>query len=298
MSAHHHHHHGTVHLDEDEWKASIAHSELEGEVFAAFLRDTMAWVTELRGPDAAPVRRVIDIGCGPGVGTCDLARRFPDARVVAVDSSPAMLERVAQRATEQGLDDRISTHRAELPGGLDPLEPADVIWASMSLHHVGDEAAALRILRELVAPDGLIAIAEMGDPTRVLPDDLDLGQPGLADRLARAGEEWFAAMRAGLPDSVPSADLPEMLTAAGWEVLGERFAREHLDPPLSDDARRFALGILQRTRDKLAEQIDVDDLATLDILIDADDPRGILQRADACVSSSRQIVIARPTPAG
>lgn len=33
---------------------------------------------------------------------------------------------------------------AELPGGLDGLAPVDVIWASMSLHHVGDERCVVR----------------------------------------------------------------------------------------------------------------------------------------------------------
>lgn len=289
------HHHGPVHLDEHDWEASIAHTELQGEVFLAFVTDTMAWVTELRDPGAPPVRRVIDIGCGPGVGTCELARCFPDAQVLAVDSSPAMLERTAQRAVEQGLETRVSTHLADLPGGLDGLAPADVIWASISLHHVGDEVAALRVLRDLINPYGLIAIAELGEPTRVLPDDLDFGRPGLADRLDRAGEQWFAAMRAGLPDAAPSAELPSMLTTAGWEVVGERLARERFNAPLSEKARRVALGILRRARDHLADQLDEDDLATLAVLVDPDDPRGVMHRPDAFVATSSQIVIARPT---
>ena len=66
------------------------------------------------------------------------------------------------------------------------LEPADVIWASMSLHHIGDEAAALRLLGELLAPQGLLAIAEIAERAehlRMLPEDLDVGRPGLMDRI-------------------------------------------------------------------------------------------------------------------
>jgi len=294
----HAHQHGPVHLDEEHWAAAVAHAELEGEVFLPYLTETMAWVTELRGPDAPPVRRVFDIGCGPGVGTRELARRFPDARVIAVDSSPAMLERTNERAVEQGLGDRISTHRAELPDGLDGLERADVIWASLSLHHVGDEVAALRVLRCLVDADGLIAIAELAEPTRVLPDDLGFGRPGLADRIDDAGRQWFAAMREGLPDSAPSAELPSMLAAAGWEVTGQRLVRERLDPPLPDVARRLATGILSRSREHRAEQLDDEDLEALAVLIDPDDPRGIMRRSDAFVASSRQIVVARPAGTG
>ena len=286
------HHHGHAHLDEADWRALAAQTELEGEVLLAFVTDTAAWVTERRGPTAAPVRRVIDIGSGPGVGTCELARRFPDAHVIAVDSSPAMLDRATHRAAAHGLDARISTHLGELPGGLDGLGSADVIWASMSLHHIGDEVTLLRILRGLLSPNGLIAIAELAEPMRVLPHDLNLGRPGLSDRLDSAGAAWFAQMRAGLTDSVPSTDLPSMLTSAGLEVVGSRLIRERVDAPLGDDARRLVLGHLGRIRQQLGDHLDDDDLHTLDVLSDADDPRSVMHRSDVFVAASRQIVIA------
>jgi SAM-dependent methyltransferase len=297
MAAHEHpraHHHGHVHLDEADWRTLAPHTELEGEVLLAFVTGAAAWVAELRGPHAPPVRRVIDVGCGPGVGTCELAKRFSDAQVLAVDSSPAMLERTTQRAAAHGLDARISTHLAELPGGLDGIAPADLIWASMSLHHIGDEVAALRVLRDLLDPLGLIAIAEHAEPMRVLPDDIDVGRPGLFDRLDNAGAKWFAEMREGLPDSIPSTDLPSMLTSAGFTVVGSRLARERLDAPLSDDARRFVLGHLQRIRGRRYERFDEEDLRALDVLIDADDPRSVRHRLDTFIAASRHIVIARP----
>lgn len=290
----HRHHHGHVDLDEADWEALAAHTELEGELLLAFVTDSAHWIAELRGPDAPPVRRVLDIGSGPGVGTCELARLFPDAHVVAVDGSTAMLDRTTQRAAAHGLDRRITTHLAELPDGLDGLDSADVIWASMSLHHIGDETNALRVLGDLLGRSGLLAVAEVAEPMRVLPDDLDVGLPGLADRLDRAESNWFAAMRAGLSGSVPSADLASMLRAAGFDVVGSRLARERLDPPLSEAARQVVLERVRRARQQLDELLDDDDLHTLDALSDANDPRGVMQRADVFVASSRQIVVAQP----
>lgn len=290
------HRHGHVHLDEADWEHLAADAERDGELFLSFLIDTMGWVTRLRGGDAPPVRRVLDIGSGPGVGTVALARAFPHAHVIAVDSSPAMLDRARQRATQADVDDRISFCLAELPGGVDGLQPAEVIWASMSLHHVGDEVAALRVLHDLLAPTGLIAIAELAEPTQVLPDDLDVGRPGLADRLERAMGDWFASMRDGLADTAPSADLETMLTSAGLQSVGSRFIRERLDAPLSPEARRVALGHVRRTRHQLDDRLDQDDLDTLAVLSDLDDPRGVIQRPDARLVSSRQIHIARRMP--
>jgi SAM-dependent methyltransferase len=289
----HSHDHGHVHLDEADWAAMASHAELEGELLLGFVTDSARWIAELRDPGAPPVRRVLDIGSGPGVGTCELARRFPFAHVVAVDSSPAMLDRTAQRAAALGLDQRISTHLADLPGGLDGQDPADVIWASLSLHHVGDEANALRVLGGLLEPSGLLVVAEFAEPMRVLPDDLDVGRPGLAARLDHAEAEWFAAMRAGLPGSVPSTDLESTLTAAGLAVVGSRLARQRFDPPLSDAARQVVVERIGGARKKLAELLDDDDRRALDVLSDPDDPRGVMQRGDVFVASSRQIVVAR-----
>jgi SAM-dependent methyltransferase len=299
MAPHDHpgaHHHGHVQLDEAAWENLATQTELEGELLLGFVTDAARWVTELRGPDAPAVRQVLDIGSGPGVGTCELARCFPDAHVVAVDSSPAMLERARRRIAAHGLDARIGTHLAELPHGLDELEAADVIWASMSLHHVGDEVAALRVLHGLLEPPGLLAVAERAEPMRVLPDDFGIGRPGLAARLDEAGARWFAAMRDGLTDAVPSADLSSMLTAAGFEVAASRLARLHVDPPLPEDARRAVLGHLRRTREQLADSLDDDDRRTLDVLVDADDRNGVMHRADVFVAASRRIAIARPAP--
>lgn len=287
------HHHGPVHLDEGHWEEHLAQTEREGELLAGFVIGAAERVRDLRGPGAPSVRRVLDVGSGPGVGTCELARLFPEAQVIALDGSPATLARVTERATEQGLGERISTHHAELPGGLDGLEPVDVIWASMALHHVGDEVGLLRALHDLLAPAGIIAIAEMAEPMRVLPDELDVGRPGLAERIATAGRTWFAAMREGLDGAVPSTDVPTMLASAGFDVVDSRTAHLRFEAPLPDAARQVVLGHLRRTRTHLDELLDEDDLAAIDILTDEEDPRGVARRPDVFVAAWREIMVAR-----
>jgi len=287
------HHHGPVHLDEADWAELAAQAELEGELLIGFLTGTMDRVNELRGPAAPPVRRVLDIGSGPGVGTCELARQFPEAQVLAVDGSPAMLSRARERADKRGLGARVDTRLAELPGGLDGLDPVDVIWASMSLHHIGDEVAALRVLHDLLDPAGVIAVAELAEPMRVLPDAVDVGPPGLAERLDRAGATWFAAMREGLTGAAASTDLASMLTSAGFDVVDSRIARQRFDAPVSNLARQVVVGHLRRARGQLEELLDGQDLHAIDVLTDEDDPRGVARRSDVFVAASRQIVVAR-----
>ena len=270
----------------------LAHIELENEVFSCVLTGTLDRIRELRA-DAPAIRRIVDIGPGPGVGSCILAETFPTANVTAVDSSPAMLSRVGERTTARGIADRVTTLQAELPGGLDGLVDIDLVWASMVLHHIGNEAAALQAIHDVMAPGGIIAIAEFGDPTRVLPDDIGLGRPGLADRIEAVGERRIAAMREQLADSTVSATYPTMLAAAGFEVLDDRVVAARLDGPPTEQVRRLALGHVLRSREQFGDGLDADDLSTLDSLSDPDDPRGVMHRADVVATSSRHVFIAQ-----
>ena len=87
-------------------------------------------------------------------------RHVPKARVVAVDGAGPLLEAALARAARLGIADRFSTLEAELGDGLGDLEyPADLLWASRSLHHVGDQRAALAGFAERLAPGGTLAPA-------------------------------------------------------------------------------------------------------------------------------------------
>ena len=82
---------------------------------------------------------------------------YPEARVTAVDSSPAMLDRAMERAARLGVQERVDVRLAELPDGVEGLGGADLIWASMSLHHIGDGLVSQsQTFREMRASNSLI----------------------------------------------------------------------------------------------------------------------------------------------
>ena len=154
MSEHRHPDHSTHHdLD---WGSPTtgARTELEGEVLAGLVERALAVLGDLCAAGSLKVSRILDLGCGPGVFTCLLAQRFGSATILAVDGSAEMLDRAAARARRLALEQRVQTRLVELPAGLDSLGQADVVWASMVLHHVGDEVAA-----PLWRPDALAAPA-------------------------------------------------------------------------------------------------------------------------------------------
>src|SRR5262249_25535240 len=70
-----------------------------------------------------PGERGLDIGCGPGFLSCELAREVgPSGRIVGIDASPEMLEAARARAAREGLADRLEVAsgdaaRLDFPAG-------------------------------------------------------------------------------------------------------------------------------------------------------------------------------------
>ncbi|MGW2397969.1 methyltransferase domain-containing protein [Kitasatospora sp. NPDC001664] len=111
-------------------------------------------------PELRPGQRLLDIGCGPGTITADLARLVgPEGRVVAVDREPQVLAEAAAHAAEQGLGNIVfetaDAHRLPYADG-----EFDVVHAHQVLQHVADPVAVLRELRRVTAPGGVVAVRD------------------------------------------------------------------------------------------------------------------------------------------
>ncbi|MFF1794562.1 class I SAM-dependent methyltransferase [Kitasatospora sp. NPDC058263] len=271
--SHDHGHHGSG--SEPDWAALVTYLEREGELNTPAFVGAAGWLGKLM--DGIPVGRVLDIGSGPGVVATVLADAFPAAEVVAVDQSAALLERAVARSSG-----RVTARQAELPAEFGGLGTADLIWSSQTIHHLGDQQAALTELAGSLRPGGLLAVAERGLPLRFLPRDLGLGRPGLQARLDATHEDVFAAMRAQLPGSVAEVeDWPGMLSRAGLTPAGSRTFLAEWPAPLAAPGREHLYAHVERRRAQVDAGLDAEDLATLDALLDREAPTGILNRPDA-----------------
>jgi SAM-dependent methyltransferase len=108
--------------------------------------------------------RILDAGCGTGVGTEYLVHLNPQAQVVGIDLSTGALEVAQERCRRSGAN-RVEFHHlslfdvAQLPGEFDFINCVGV------LHHTPDPIRGIQALASKLAPGGLMHIfvyAELG----------------------------------------------------------------------------------------------------------------------------------------
>lgn len=104
-------------------------------------------------------QRLLDVGCGPGTITVDLASAVAPGEVVALDREAAVLDEVEQLARERGIDNLTTTtgdvYALDFVGG-----DFDVVHAHQLLQHLSDPVAALREMRRVTRPGGLVAVRD------------------------------------------------------------------------------------------------------------------------------------------
>src|SRR4051794_629071 len=94
---------------------------------------------------------VVDLGAGAGNVTRLLAARWPEARVVGIDSSAEMLAKAA--AESPGIEWR----QADL-GSWRPDRPPTVIYSNAALHWLDDHDRLFPALLAALAPGGILAV--------------------------------------------------------------------------------------------------------------------------------------------
>jgi ubiquinone/menaquinone biosynthesis C-methylase UbiE len=143
-------------------------------------------------PVLVPGARVLDVGCGPGTITADIAERVAPGEVVAVDLSEAVLAEAAELARSRRVDnvrvEQQDVYRLPYDDGV-----FDVVHAHQTLQHLRDPVGALREMRRVCRPGGAVA-ARDGD---------------------YAGFTWY----------------PELPELADWMALYQRCARANGGEP-------------------------------------------------------------------
>jgi ubiquinone/menaquinone biosynthesis C-methylase UbiE len=107
-------------------------------------------------PHLGPGMSLLDIGCGPGTITVDLAARVAPGQVSAVDVSDEVLNAARAEARARNLSN-VSFTTSEVHALGFPDGSFDVVHAHQVLQHVADPVLALREMRRVCVPGGIVA---------------------------------------------------------------------------------------------------------------------------------------------
>ena len=195
----------------------------------------------------------LDVGCGGGDATLELARRVaPRGRVVGIDIDEKKLEMAREEAIQEGVSN-VEFLRADIRKAL-MLPAFDVVYARFLLTHLSDPASAIGVFCEHLRPGGRLGV-----------EDIDFsGYFTYPESKAfRRYHELYCATvvrRGGDPNIGPR--LPGLLKQGGFEDVGVGIAQPigmegevKLMNPLTME--NIAATVLA---DGLASQEEIDDL--------------------------------------
>jgi ubiquinone/menaquinone biosynthesis C-methylase UbiE len=103
--------------------------------------------------------RILDIGCGPGGPTMELAR-LTQGEVIGIDIHQPYLDQLTKKIRDAGLSDRVHAVNCSMFDMRFPDESFDIVWAEGSIYIIGFERG-LAEWRRLIKPKGFLAVHEM-----------------------------------------------------------------------------------------------------------------------------------------
>jgi ubiquinone/menaquinone biosynthesis C-methylase UbiE len=102
---------------------------------------------------------ILDVGCGPGAQTMDLAA-ISDGSIYAVDTHQPFLDNLQQKAIDQGQAHRIKILNQSMKDLKFLPASFDLIWSEGAIYIMGFEAG-LRAWKSLLKPNGFIVVTEL-----------------------------------------------------------------------------------------------------------------------------------------
>lgn len=148
----------TDHTEQERESESYTHGHHESVLRSHRSRNvanSAAYLAPLLNND----HNILDIGCGPGTLTVDLARQVPHGKVTGVDAAEIVIEDARLHAIDEGVKnvEFLQANAYSLPFSDASF---DVVHAHQVLQHLSDPVAAIREMLRVVKPGGYIAVRE------------------------------------------------------------------------------------------------------------------------------------------
>jgi ubiquinone/menaquinone biosynthesis C-methylase UbiE len=158
-----------------------------------------------------PGLAALDVGCGPGTLTVEIARRVDPGAVVGMDTNPEMIQ-AAEEASPPGELPNLVFYRGDIRESTWDAE-FDLVNGARMLQWIADAHLALERMARAVRPDGLVVLLDY-DHTRAV-----WSRPPAA--WSRFYEAFLAWRAAGGLDNAMATRLAAMCAAAGLADVRE-----------------------------------------------------------------------------
>lgn len=160
-----------------------SHSTRTAANSAAYLLDSLR-----------PNMHILDVGCGPGTITADFAALVPEGQVTGLEYAPDVLQQARETAAGRGVKN-IQFVVGDVHALDFPDDTFDVVHVHQLLQHVPNPVQALREMRRVTKPGGIVAAREADFSTMIWYPEAD-GLGAWRDLFVRV-----ARSRGGEPDA-------------------------------------------------------------------------------------------------
>ena len=204
--------------------------------------------------------RLLDVGCGPGTITIDLASRVAPGPVIGIDMSEEVVAEAARAAADAGCVN-VSFARGDayvIDAGDSSF---DVVHAHQVLQHLGDPIAALTEMRRVLRPGGLLAVRDSDYGAFVwAPDDHRLDRwMQLYHRLTERNGAQADAGR-WLPAWVAAAGFVDARVSSSTWTFADPADRTWWGQLWAERVRHSSFAT-QATESGLSDELELDDIA-------------------------------------
>ena len=201
-------------------------------------------------PLLKPGMRLLDVGCGPGSITAGLAQRVAPGEAVGIDMSESVIETARSLAATEGTR-QVAFEVGNIykprfaPGSF------DAIFAHQVLQHLRHPVDAIRQMRELLAPGGIVGVREVDwGSTTFYPDNQGMrrflqlyyslaSRNGGEPNAGRFMRRWFR--EAGFAETRISTSTTHYASAAETREWSETYATRTLQSNIADKAIEYGL---------------------------------------------------------
>lgn len=188
-------------------KATYSHGH-HASVISTHARRTAANSAAFLIPHIQPTSRILDLGCGPGTITADLAALASQGSVIGIDAAESILEQA--RSVAQTRDLHNVTYQIgdanDLPFESDTF---DVVFCHQLIQHVQDPIGVLKEMKRVCKPGGIVAAREADYSSFVWYPR--------APELDRWGELYQVVARSNGGEPNAGRFMPKWTREAGWK---------------------------------------------------------------------------------